>query len=75
MGSLKIFMYYSLINDIKNKHNIKDYFKFKNNNIIIYIPRKICNNVKLSNNQIYFENINSNEFVEILEQSNNYEFI
>ena len=72
MGISKIFIHYSLINDIKNKHSIEDCFKFVNNNIIIYVPRKNCNNVKIINNQVCFENINSNEFVEISEQSDNY---
>ena len=60
MGNLKIFIHYSLI-----QNNNNEFITLQNSHIIIYIPKNICKYAKVINNQICFDNINSNEFVEV----------
>ena len=71
MGSFKMFIHYSLI-----QNNNTEFITFKNSRIIICIPKNICNGVGIVNNQLCFNNINSNEFIEVNpSNSNDYEYI
>lgn len=71
MGSFKMFIHYSLI-----QNNNAEFITFKNSHIIICIPKNIYNGVGIVNNQLCFNNISSNEFIEVNpSNSNDYEYI
>ena len=70
MGNQKIYIHCSLIQNLGGE----DYLTLKNDKLIIYVPKSMCKYIYIKDNQLSFDNISPDEFIEV-NSNNDVEYI